>query len=101
MIRRSALICLALAAGLAGCSDPPPEETISRERFIEVYVALRSEAHSPDAPGEIDPEVRDRILAEHGVEAEELIHFVEVHGEDLQYMFEVWSEVEERLTELR
>ena len=84
----------------AGCAEGVPE-TIGREAFIETYVALRV-AELTETGGEIiSPEERDRVLDEQGVTEEELFGFVEVHGGDVDFMKELWKEVEERMEVLR
>lgn len=103
MFRKIPVFCLALVAGVVGCSEPADDSgAIARDQFIEVYVDLRIEAPIEELPdGEpADPELleaRDRVLERHGVEADDLLHFVEVHGEDLSYMHEVWAEIDARL----
>lgn len=98
------MLFLLLASGAVSCSDSTVEETMPREQFIEVFVDLRHEARIELlADGEeLSPELaegRDRVLARHGVEAEDLLHFVEVHGDDLPYMLDVWSEIDAGLAE--
>lgn len=79
---------------------PVAEETISQQAFIETYIALR--VVGLRAPQQlISPEDRQRVLAEQGVSEEELLEFVEVHGEDVERMQGIWNEVESRLEELR
>ena len=92
------LVCV--IAGLAGAACAPNEpETISRETFVETYVALRAaELRSPGAV--IPDEDRDRVLAEMGVSEEDLLAFAEVHGDDVLFMEAVWSEVQNRMAEL-
>jgi hypothetical protein len=89
---------LVVAAAACGGDDSVPvvEGVIDRETFIEVYVDLRAETlvgtqlTLPDAD-------RDRILASHGVDAEGLLAFVDTYGRELEFMNEVWAEVELRL----
>ena len=92
------LVCV--MAGLAGAVCAPGEpETISRETFVETYVALRAaELRSPGAV--IPDEDRDRVLAEMGVSEEELLTFAEVHGDDVLFMAAVWMDVQNRMEEL-
>lgn len=91
------LACVALGTACGtGEVEEPETETISREMFVETYVALRKAARASET-GEISTEERERVLSEHGVTEEDLLSFVEVHGRRLGFMSEVWSEVEERL----
>lgn len=83
--------------GACGPDGPPPPATIPSETFVDVYVDLRASVLVGDND-EIDPEERDAILEHHGVTAEDLRLFVEVHGEDVSFMRAVWDQVEERLS---
>lgn len=69
---------------------------MQRETFIQVYVELRAAALGHDDATVTDAE-RERILSSHGVAAEDLVTFAEVHGRDPAYMRDVWNEIEERL----
>ena len=83
----------------AACAEPPPGGApIDREIFIETYVELRLAALESDELA-VTPDQREEILARHGVEEERLLHFADVHGEDTDFMNEVWAEVERRLQE--
>ena len=88
---------LALLAALAvGSACRSEDDAIDRETFIDTYVELRSTALKN--PGtRITPEQRTEILAKHGVSEDDLMHFADVHGRDVDYMAEVWNEVEARL----
>lgn len=99
-----ALLALVGAVGFVGCAADGETRLISREEFVEAYVALRLAAleesgGSDDTP--ISPEARERTLAEHGVTEEELLRFAEIKGGDVAYMKELWSDVERRMGELR
>jgi hypothetical protein len=83
---------------VAGCGEPEEEleGIITREQFVQAYAELRVSAlREPD--GDIVEEERDRILAELGLTPEDLLEFVETHGRDVQYMLEVWEEVDRNL----
>lgn len=104
-VRRLQLILLSGAVLLpAACTSPGPEESgepvISRSEFVEAYVDLRIEALGSRGE-EINLETRDRILGELGLTEDDLIHFVEVHGRDVQFMRRVWEEVDSIITEKR
>ena len=100
---RACLLVTALLIPLSGCqgdSASPIQDTIDREMFIDTYVALRVEGLA--APNQIiPPEVRDRILADRGLDADDLLAFTEVYGADVDFMRDVWDEIEERLEDLR
>ena len=74
------------------------EGTAEREVFIEAYVDLRARALAAGTT-EIEADARDSILAVYGVTQEELLEFVDIHGEDVQFMGDLWGEIEGRLTE--
>lgn len=71
---------------------------MSREAFVDVYVALRR-GGLQSAQGVVSASERERILAEHGATEEALLGFAEAHGGDAAFMKEVWDEVEQRLEE--
>jgi len=68
--------------------------------FIDVYVALRIEALQT-TEGEITPEGRDRVLSGRGVQADDLLQFVEAYGPDPALMQVVWDSVEVRFHRAR
>ncbi len=74
------------------------EGTAEREVFIETYVDLRAKAMAAGTT-EIEAGVRDSILAVYGVTGGELVEFIDIHGEDVQFMGDLWGEIEELLTE--
>ncbi|MDE2751105.1 MAG: hypothetical protein OXI83_00880 [Gemmatimonadota bacterium] len=87
-------------AGLAAAACAPGEpEAISRETFVQTYVALRA-AELRSSGAVIPEEDRERVLAEMGVSEEELLAFAEVHGGDVLFMEAVWTDVQNRLVEL-
>lgn len=93
---------LAAAVLLApGCAADAPE-TISREAFIETYIALRvAELTGPGDGDMISAEVRERVLGEQGVTEEDLFGFAAVYGGDVDFMKAVWRDVEKRMEKLR
>ena len=95
---RSGLVAAAAALSAAGCG-PQEAEVVDRETFVETYVALR--AAELTSPGAVIPdEARDSVLAEMGVSEAELVAFAEAHGDDVVFMEAVWTDVQNRLTEL-
>jgi len=90
-------LVVALLVGIGACGPSEPERpTIDREVFIAVLVDLRMAAlGTPDAS--LPPQERARILSDHELTEEELVTFAEVHGDDPDYMVEVWREVEARM----
>jgi len=102
-IRLSSLLPFAFLS-FAACSSGGPAggdtEVISRETFIQAYVELRVAAlKSQDEELSLDD--RDRILTDLGLEEEDLLHFVEARGRDVQFMRRVWEEVDSIMTERR
>jgi hypothetical protein len=91
----------ALLLAISSCvSDTaePAGDVIDRATFVDTYVDLRLAAvQSPDF--RVSGEERDEILARHGVRGEDLIRFAEAYGRDLEFMNELWAEVEERFQE--
>ena len=98
--RRTGCVLAALLVA-AACEEDGGPETISREVFVETYVALRV-AELGGSRGDLIPaEERERVLAEKGVTEEELLTFAEMHGPDVTFMEQVWEDVERRLEEIR
>ena len=97
MKRTVAAVFLMLgAASCASDTAEPPGDVIDRATFVDAYVDLRLAAVlSPDF--RISAEEREEILARHAVRGEDLVRFAEAHGRDLEFMNEVWTEVEQRL----
>lgn len=80
----------------AACGPSTPEGVIDRETFIEAYVELRVAALSTDT-ARIAASDREAVLDEMGITEDDLIEFVEVHATDLEFMRDVWNEVELRM----
>jgi hypothetical protein len=78
---------------------PVVEGVIDRETFIETYVDLRSEAVA-NRDFALSADRRDEILARHGVDEESLLAFVDAYSAELDFMNELWAEVESRIEAL-
>ncbi|MYC97668.1 MAG: hypothetical protein F4X13_00230 [Gammaproteobacteria bacterium] len=92
------LLCLLFACG--GDQAPGATGTISRDVFVDTYVELRMTAlHSPD--GRVSPEAKAEILESNGVTEADLLQYVDIHGARLQFMVEVWAEIDDTLRALR
>lgn len=92
------LLCLLFACG--GERAPEARGTISRDVFVDTYVELRTAAlHSPD--GRVGPEAKAEILEAKGVTEADLLDYVDAHGARLQFMVEVWAEIDDTLRALR
>jgi hypothetical protein len=99
---RGLAACVFLIAG-ATCSPeaaPRAGATIDREAFIATYVGLRVAALRADEQV-VSDDARDEVLAENGVSGDDLLRFAEVHGGDVEFMRDVWNEVELRMDALR
>jgi len=79
----------------AACGAPS-DDAIDREVFIDTYVALRVAALETDSQRIATPD-RDSILADYSVAEGDLDYFAEVHAEDLDFMRDVWHDVELRM----
>lgn len=94
LLARSVLLT-AIAVTVA-CSGGPTENAIDREVFIATYVDLRISALETDSVRLGDAE-RTEILARHGVTEDELVAFTQAHADRLEFMREVWNEIEVRM----
>lgn len=90
---------IALLTTLTACrGGEPPPGTVDRDTFLDAWIALRIAA-AEASDGDLDGPERDRILAEHGMDEQDLVDFVQAHGADIGYMNELWSDALERLEE--
>lgn len=92
-LARGLLVATLLSA--VACSGPSGD-SIEREVFVAAYVDLREAALDTDTMRLGDTDRRE-ILARHGVTEEDLLTFAEVHAYELEYMRDVWNEVELRM----
>jgi hypothetical protein len=81
-----------------GATDVPEGTTAEREAFIGAYLDLRTAALNSETT-EFGDEVRDRILAAYDVTGQDLLDFIDTHGEDVEFMHDLWAELEMRLIE--
>jgi len=92
-------LCLTAALMAGGCRAEAPEANgIPRQAFVDAYVDLRIAAIEGGG-STIAPEQRDEILARHGIDQDGFLGFADVHGSDLEYMNEVWADVERLMQE--
>ena len=90
------LATAALVFGVA-CSDgSSPPTSIDREVFVTTYVDLRIAALESDSAA-LTEAARAEVLSRHGVTADDLLGFAEAHGRDVEFMRDVWNEVEVRM----
>ncbi len=92
------MLTLAAIAGVAACGGATggDTDTMDREVFVQTYVDLRVSALETDSQRLATP-AREAILSEHGVTAEELTRFADANAADLEFMREVWNEIELRM----
>lgn len=77
---------------VAACGDEVPSDTLERSAFIGAWVEFRAAA--AEAPDGVLPDgERSTLLADRGVTEADLARFVEVHGDDVRFMDELWKEV--------
>ena len=72
------------------------EDTIDRQVFIDAWTELRIAALDTDSQ-RVAAADRDAILERHGVTAEDLTRFADVHATDLDFMRDVWNDIELRM----
>lgn len=99
-IRLLLTICVAGAFSLVGwaCGNGSDQgtEALTREGFIDTYVELRVAALRHEGDG-ISDSARTVILERHGVTEEQLLDYVDARGGDLDFMRDLWNEIEVRL----
>lgn len=94
---RTLLASVLAAALLHGCGgDARPAGVIDRETFVATWVELRRAAMGY-RDGVSPADERARVLGAGGVSEEQLLAFIEAHGNDPRFLIEVWEEVGERM----
>lgn len=83
-------------ASVACGSDGSGPTLIERDVFIDAYVDLRVAALRTDSQ-RIAHEDRVEILSRHGITDQDLLDFADVNAGRLDFMRDVWNEVEVRL----
>jgi hypothetical protein len=100
---RAILGVLPILMLVVSCTSGGPgrasEDVIARQTFVDVYVQLRIAALK-DPMEDLPLEERDRILQEAGVSEDDLIRFVEVRGGEVQFMRQLWEEVDSLIKEV-
>ena len=92
------VIALAVCWSCSGEATDVPEDTVERDVFMGAYVDLRVAALSSETT-EIEGDARDSILAAYGVTGEELTQFIDTYGENVEFMRDLWTEIEGQLSE--
>ena len=99
MKRLQALVTLSatlLTGFVLGCRGGDEADLMTRAEFVSTYVDLRVAALRREDETLTDS-ARAAVLARHGVSEGDLLDFASTHGGDLEFMREVWNEVEARL----
>jgi hypothetical protein len=89
-------LAVSATVALASCTTTRADETIDRDAFVAAYVDLRISALETDEQAMTDS-LRAVVLGRHGLAPEDLIHFAEVHARDLEFMRDVWNDVEAQM----
>lgn len=84
-----------VVCGLAACRGAAPD-AIDREVFVDTYVDLRIAALDTDS-AKLSETDRAEILARHGVTEDDLLTFADAYAAELDFMRDVWSDVELRM----
>ena len=92
------MVAITLCSSCSGDTTDVPEDTAGREAFIGAYLDLRTAALSSGST-DLGDEVRDSILSVYSVTDQDLLDFIDMHGEDVEFMRDLWTEIEVRLTE--
>jgi hypothetical protein len=91
------LLLLTAVLAASGCGGQPTANTIPRDTFVAVNVALRM---IPDTVADPDS-ARLAVLEEHGVDGDDLHAFVAAHGGDVEALALAWRQVATRLDSLQ
>jgi len=89
---------LTLSWSCGGGATDVPETVEGREAFVGAYLDLRMSAVNSGS-SVIEDGVRDSILTLHGVTEQDLLDFIETHGEDVEFMRDLWTELEGLITD--
>ena len=93
-----AWICL-IAVLLPACdrsTTPPDTGGLSRDQFIEVFIALRNAKKNARTPADFEEQKR-QILGRAKITEAQFKSFGEAHTEDLGFMAAVWDTIQIRL----
>jgi len=85
-----------LISGCRAAEGPGNASGLSREQFIELYVALRNAQQRAHSPAELES-MQQQIFARAGVPPECMARFAAEHGSQISYMATVWDSIKVRL----
>jgi hypothetical protein len=94
-----ALVLASMACGGSTETATSSTETIPRDVFVQAYVELRMEAFD-NTPKIITNAEKDLILNQRGISEDDMRHFIEVHGPDLEFMRDLWADIEAQILSL-
>ena len=77
-------------------TTPPDTGGLSRDQFIEVFIALRNAKKNALTPADFEEQKR-QILARAKITEAQFKNFGQAHAEDLKFMAEVWDTIQTRL----
>ncbi|MEX2283229.1 MAG: hypothetical protein WEE89_12165 [Gemmatimonadota bacterium] len=98
-MKRQFILILLAALVLPACdrqTTPPDTGGLSREQFVELFVALRNAKKSARSPADFELQKR-QLLADAKVTEEQFKSFADAHAEDLAFMAAVWDSIQNRL----
>ncbi len=96
-LRTLVFACAALAPlSTVACDGEADANLVARAQFVETYVDLRVSALRREDETLTDS-ARAAVLSRHGVTEDQLLDFASAHGDDLEFMRDLWNEVEARL----
>lgn len=83
---------------LGACHSAPPPTTsgLSRQAFVDTYVALREASVLATSDSDFQRR-RQQILRAHGATDSALVQFVRDHAGDLAYMNRLWQDIGARV----
>lgn len=97
--RRRAFRAAPLILLLASCvpnADASGVEAPDEQTFVTAFVELRRAA-AEERTNEAFARRREEILRTHGVTADALERFIDVHADDLDYLSDVWDRIDRTL----
>ena len=92
------MVATNLSWSCGGGATDVPEDTAARDAFVGVYLDLRTAILSSGTT-DLKDEVRDSILSAYDVTGQDLLDFIDTHGEDVEFMHDLWTELEARITD--
>src|SRR5687768_9638624 len=97
-MRHSITVISLIAVLLPACdrTATTPDSGLSRDQFIEVFIALRNAKKDARTPAAFEEQKR-QILARAKITEADFKSFGQAHAEDLSFMAAVWDTIQARL----